>query len=285
MVLKINLEIANAALRQELFEYSKQHISLIKNSGFDFKDVTKIEKEFFNYFVRELKMKREELENHPKNTERSDLYKSYESHIENARNLSSDSAKNDAIKKAVAVKDEIVKLAPVSIKEYIPYIKRVKEVKKRVDYFDGCSHIKAELEEIMAIPDKQIKKDFNIATDRFYTLAKEISNYANYLIAEWNKRVNDVFASAAKKEIKGLFEENARKLREAKEVLNRATEIAKEGKEMFSLMEDLCCDETCRKQIKNDIEGLDKQKRDLSETFPKLETWINRNLNTFRQSY
>ncbi len=182
MVLKINLEIAIAALRQELLEYSKQHIFLIKNSGFDSKDITEIERDFFNYFIRE-------------------------------------------------------------------------------------------------------KKDFNIATDRFYSLANEISNYANYLIGEWNKIVNNVFASGAKREIKGLFEENARKLRDAKEVLNRATEIAKRGKEMFSLMEELCCNEDCRKQIKNDIEGLDKQKRGLGDAFSKLETWINRNLNTFRKSY
>ncbi len=288
MVLKINLEIASAALRQEFLEYSKQHMSLIKNSGFDFKDVTKIEKDFLNYFIKELKMIRQEMEDHPKNTERSDLYKRYESHIEDARNLSSDAAKSDAIKKAVALKDEIVKLSPVIIKEYIPHIKRAKEVKKRVDYFEGCSHIKTEIEEIMSIPDKQIKKDFNTATDRFISLRDEIFNHAQYLIGEWDKIGNNYFASEAKREIKGLFEENARKLKDARKALSGASDIAKKGKEMFILMDDLCCDEGRRKQINYDIEWLDKQNRDIGDAVSnlgKLETSINNSLNIMRQSY
>lgn len=285
MVLKINLAIANAALRQELLEYSKQHMSLIKNSGFDPKDIAKIERDFFNYFMRELKMIKQQLEDHPKNIERADLYKKFESCVENIRNLSTDSAKNDAAKKAMAVKDEIIKLSPEAIMQYIPHIKKVKEVKKMVDYFDGCSHIKTELEEIMSIPDKQIKKDFNVAIDRFISVRDEVSNYANYLIGEWNKVVNNIYASGAKREIKGLFEENARKLRNVRDARSGCADIAKKGKEMFKLMEDLCCDEERGKQIKDDIEWLDKQNRDIGDAVSRLENWINNNLNTLRQSY
>lgn len=285
LILKINLEIAIAAFRQKFSEYSKQHMSLIQNSGFDSKHTEKVLKEFFNHFIRELNMIRQELEGHPKNIERAELYEEYESHIEAVRNSSTDSAKNDAIREAIAKKDKIIELAPKVINQYIPSIKRAREIKKQVDHFGGCSYIKTELEEILSIPYKQIRRDLETAIEKFILVRDEISNYANFLIEEWNKRVNDYWASADKREIKRLFEDNALKLIGVRSARNECAEIVKSGKEMFKLIVDLCCDDERRRQIKSDIESLDRQNRDIGEALSKLEAWVNNNLNTLRQSF
>jgi hypothetical protein len=77
-VLKVNLELARAASAQKMFEYAKQHLDLIRNSGFDSKDISKMVEAFFAIFVRDLKAIRQDLESQPNDRERYELYEEYE---------------------------------------------------------------------------------------------------------------------------------------------------------------------------------------------------------------
>jgi len=242
MVLKVNLEIARAALSQEMFEYTKKHLDLIGSSGFDSKNINKVVEEFFAIFVRDLKAIRQRIESLPNDRERDELYGKYTRALERAVN-----------------------------------------VKERVDRLEGCSYIEEEIKKFISIPAKQIKKDLNTAIGKVITIRDEISNYANFLIEEWNNEfgsslsIQSLFLARA---IKEKFEENAGRIDEIKDAVSEAVDITKEGKKILKRIEKLCCDDESRRNIMNDLNWLDEQKGEFNRVVSTLEEWLDRNLAT-----
>jgi hypothetical protein len=280
LVLKINLEIAISALRQEVLEYAKQHLSLIRGAGFSSEDTTPVVKEFFESFAADLAAIRQSLEGHPKNAERTELYGKFEASRHEARRT----VTGEAIGMADAQKDDITALAPGAIDEYMPFIKKAREVKIRADFFDGCQHIGKELEDILAFPEERINKDFELALERFTLIYNDISTVANDLINRWHGMAGSADAPSERDEVKRLFEENVQKMRDARDSWRRCSVIAKKGREVFRMMEDLCCDEKRRRQIKGHIETVSKKMKEADSALAELDTKIGRNLGVMRQT-
>ena len=65
LILKVNLEIVQAALAQEMFNYARQHLDLIKDSGFRADDTNATLEEFFSKDKKELEKIRESIETSP----------------------------------------------------------------------------------------------------------------------------------------------------------------------------------------------------------------------------
>ena len=84
LILNINLELAQAALKQDMFNYAKQTLNLIRESGFDSREIDKVIEAFCSLFVRELKAIMQNLENHPNDKEKHELYKEYKFFLKKA---------------------------------------------------------------------------------------------------------------------------------------------------------------------------------------------------------
>jgi hypothetical protein len=46
----------------------------------------------------------------------------------------------------------------------------------------------------------------------------------------------------------------------------------------------LCCDSDDKSKVKNDIEWLDSQRKELGKVVSSVKTWIDENLNAMRAS-
>jgi hypothetical protein len=86
-VLKINLDIARAARAQGLSDYSKQHLDLIENSGFDEKAISKINREFFKNDIKNLEIIRRNLRNGNNGNPNKNPYQEYENTLEKAAKI------------------------------------------------------------------------------------------------------------------------------------------------------------------------------------------------------
>jgi len=221
-------------------KYAKQHLDLIKNSGFDAKDINRIEKDFFAIFLRELKAV-----------------------IHDFENFSSSNHKKI---------DE-------RYKEYKLFLEKTAEIKKRVDYFDGYTHIKRVIEEIVTLVGEPIKKDLNSVINRGIGIGNDITECAGSLIELWNSQPPYSTQFSA---IRNNFEKNARKINVFKRAVKEVTDFINKGKPLFKRMEKLCGDDEVKEYINKDIKWMDEQKTEFGKIISSTENFINRNLSTMR---
>ncbi len=173
-------------------------------------------------------------------------------------------------------------------KEYEFALEKATKIKDHVDKLEGNQYIKREIDKIITIITKQIKKDLNNAIDRTITIINEIREIANFLIKKYNEEASSSSLSLEKVYLIGVikkkFEENAKKIRHLKKEVSEAVDITEKGKKIFKEMKKLGYDNEYSKKINDDIKWLNKNREELDEVVKSIEEWINRNLKTLREN-